>query len=571
MVKNKILVSANIGLGVSKTDDFTTTACKNNRKTTYAEVHDALTSIFNKYGQCPNIFAAQELGFLGFRPTPFFSRPVATDAKTLTNLNGLGRGVGIYSDNPNSLEFDTKNNQDEITAIIDEYKDKNNRISKIAIINVYRIQHKDYTRAISETVNSINEITRRLRNDHQIRKMIVIGDFNSEDNVYLQRGFREIKDPRNFHKHTAISRKTYIDRVFVNFDDVGFLDIFPSIERKRFTKNDEELGHKVYALWLGKKPGEIQLNACKTFTNKNLRKFIRENDPKFSTTLSDKIKNATSITEKRLITEQMAIEFTNKIQEYLKAVEKTVYKKSNHRDHVLVKQVDLAQDQMEQGKKPEKAFYSFVRGCQKGLEDSNDDTKPDGNSLSDKLNKKLKNLNKANLQKGFELIDEIYLNQNKCKLRWQNNIRDFGRAVSSTSNSGAMDAHGMSLKITKTFMKSNKFLARFKEIIDLLFETGYMPQTWKVDNIHFIYKRKGDRADPSNWRPITIAASLGKHVERIFSILISPMDDRNYQNHAYVKKRSCMTAIVAVQQHLLKIKNKIKNYNNKMWKFFIYL
>lgn len=205
-----------------------------------------------------------------------------------------------------------------------------------------------------------------------------------------------------------------------------------------------------------------------------------------------------------------------------------------------------------------------MAGIKNGLEDGFDASKPKPEELVGKLNKKLAGVNKANLEKGKKLLDEIYGEQNKCKIRWQENLRDYRRAVLSTSNSGAEDAHGMSLKTTKQFLSNNKFLRRFREITDTIFEVGFMPEVWKIDNIHFLYKRKGERTDASNWRPITIAVSLGKHVERLFSILVSPMDDRNYENHAYVKRRSCMTAICEVQRHLLKAKTIAKE--NKKYK-----
>lgn len=331
MSKSKIIVAANIGLAVSKKKDSRSNLYSNNRHETFREVHDALTEVYNKYSQNPNIFCVQELGYMTFKPAPFFGNAAASDFKTVINSNGEARGVGIYSRNPDTIEVDTENDTDEICAIIDTYKDRNNRISKFAVINVYRLQHKENNRTIQETVEAIDRVTKIIRNKYEVRKMIVLGDFNDEDPIYLQRGFTELKNPANFHKHTTTSRKTYIDRVFTNFEDVGYLDV----------------------------------------------------------------------------------------------------------------------------------------------------------------------------------------------------------------------------------------MRRFRIITDAIFKLGFMPKVWKLDNIHFLYKRKGDRSDAANWRPITIAVSLGKHVERLFSILISPMDDRNYENHAYVKKRPCMTAICEVQRHLLKAKtmaNKRKFY-----------
>lgn len=79
-------------------------------------------------------------------------------------------------------------------------------------------------------------------------------------------------------------------------------------------------------------------------------------------------------------------------------------------------------------------------------------------------------------------------------------------------------------------------------------QEGIFPKVWKEDTISFLDKRKGDRLDASNWRPITIAASLGKHLEKVISEYISVLDDKNIDNHAYTAGRSCLSAITAVQK-----------------------
>lgn len=133
-------------------------------------------------------------------------------------------------------------------------------------------------------------------------------------------------------------------------------------------------------------------------------------------------------------------------------------------------------------------------------------------------------------------------------------LKDFKKAVLSTSNSGAKDVLKLSLKETKLFLSSNVFLRQYRDICLRSLTVGYFPACWRRDQIHFIYKNKGERSDAANWRPITIAPSLGKHLERLFTIMISPMNDLNYSNHAYISRRSCLTAIVKAQQKLVQAK-----------------
>lgn len=51
--------------------------------------------------------------------------------------------------------------------------------------------------------------------------------------------------------------------------------------------------------------------------------------------------------------------------------------------------------------------------------------------------------------------------------------------------------------------------------INLVFDSGVVPDDWLLGIIKLIYKGKGDRSQPENYRPITLLSCLGK----LFSIL----------------------------------------------------
>ena len=53
------------------------------------------------------------------------------------------------------------------------------------------------------------------------------------------------------------------------------------------------------------------------------------------------------------------------------------------------------------------------------------------------------------------------------------------------------------------------------------------------------------REEAENYRPITIAPSLGKMLEKVALAILKQAPDLNEKNHAYVEKRSCLTAICA--------------------------
>ena len=82
------------------------------------------------------------------------------------------------------------------------------------------------------------------------------------------------------------------------------------------------------------------------------------------------------------------------------------------------------------------------------------------------------------------------------------------KLVLSTSSSGARDCMGISLKHVKTFFRFSKLgWDMYYEITKAVAFTGYIPKSWKIDEISFLYKKKGKKEDPKNWRPITIAPS----------------------------------------------------------------
>ena len=44
----------------------------------------------------------------------------------------------------------------------------------------------------------------------------------------------------------------------------------------------------------------------------------------------------------------------------------------------------------------------------------------------------------------------------------------------------------------------------------MIFESGILPEAWLIGNVFPIFKNKGDKLDPKNYRPITLLSCLGK-------------------------------------------------------------
>ena len=45
-------------------------------------------------------------------------------------------------------------------------------------------------------------------------------------------------------------------------------------------------------------------------------------------------------------------------------------------------------------------------------------------------------------------------------------------------------------------------------IFERSLETGQVPKQWKEANVTAIYKRKGQRCDPGNYRPVSLTSQI---------------------------------------------------------------
>ena len=72
-------------------------------------------------------------------------------------------------------------------------------------------------------------------------------------------------------------------------------------------------------------------------------------------------------------------------------------------------------------------------------------------------------------------------------------------------------SHGLD-NILNEFLKvtSGKLINIFVDLFNLILSTGLMPTSWSIGVIRPIYKNKGNRDDPNNYRGITILSCFGK-------------------------------------------------------------
>ena len=66
--------------------------------------------------------------------------------------------------------------------------------------------------------------------------------------------------------------------------------------------------------------------------------------------------------------------------------------------------------------------------------------------------------------------------------------------------------------ILNEFLKSSKskMLTAFTKLFNTVFNSGHVPDDWSQGIISPIYKNKGDKASPDNYRGITILSCFGK-------------------------------------------------------------
>ena len=75
----------------------------------------------------------------------------------------------------------------------------------------------------------------------------------------------------------------------------------------------------------------------------------------------------------------------------------------------------------------------------------------------------------------------------------------------------------------------------FVLLFNLIFETGHVPEVWAIGIVIPIYKNKGDRLQPKNYRPVTLLSCLGKIFTSILNMRLNAVIKENlllHQNQA---------------------------------------
>ena len=514
-------------------------------------VFELLNKIKDDFGGYPAVFSAQEAGKRKVALPPVYpDGPFATDEDSrIENENGdnIARGVATYVLDPTKTrEVENKNKSFEVVTTIHKVteiqrctnanRNRGTKDTEIGCISCYRNQ----TAVTAENLQAyIEEIINTLNGVHHVRKIIVYGDFNTE--TFYIKNLREITHDDMKHKMNATTRATAIDKVFTNIDNCRIAAVYTSCENK-VQNAENNIGHKAFVIQVGdiKKPVERDV-----FINKKYEHLCGQLDGVSPFQWQDLVIGGEQVMlEVSDIIKNMIVQTVNSCYITTKSKAKTNNKKAK----AIIKKCE--------GRKPSdypiKEMYAAAAEFKTGI-DKNETVEPPPEKLKEKLQQKLHDLNQGDREKIKTTIQEIWgerYGHEKVILTFPDKIQA-KKIVLSTSNSGALDFHGLSLKRTKTFLKHSKLgWDMYYHLTKAMAIVGYVPSDWRIDVITFLYKRKGLRSDPGNWRPITIAPSLGKSNEKLMLYQLRKIDDCNDENNAYFPGKSCITAMLEVSEHM---------------------
>ena len=100
---------------------------------------------------------------------------------------------------------------------------------------------------------------------------------------------------------------------------------------------------------------------------------------------------------------------------------------------------------------------------------------------------------------------------------------------------------------------SNELAYPISVLFNTSLETGELPDDWKSAEVIAIYKKKGKRSDPANYRPVSLTCILCKVLENIVrDLMVEHMDKQDLYStsqHGFRKKRSCITQLLEVMDN----------------------
>ena len=369
---------------------------------------------------------------------------------------------------------------------------------------------------------------------------------------------RELRDKDLYHKHNATTNITRIDRCFTNCPHVKIAHVFKTVENKADYADEngnfsDDLGHKPFLVRVGrdKKFEGGYSHSCKRFKSEVVN-YMPEN-PNAALTNDDIDKNAEYLVHFAQFLGNEAKTWRNE-------------KKAWKPEELAIDMLEKAGDNIWKRKECAAKFYTIADDFMGKVKATEGVGAPSLEKFKEFHEKKLAALGNPNLEKCDKIIREMYENRSKTQIHFPTK-KEFKRIILKSSNSGALDFYGISLKQQKIMFKHNKKL--FNIYYDTIAKTGYIPWMWKKDKISFLFKNKGTRENPKFYRTITIACGFGKMFDRVLMDRWTRALDFNFDNHAYIRGKSCTSAIADVHNYLKDIRMEASLLNLNLLTFIV--
>ena len=113
---------------------------------------------------------------------------------------------------------------------------------------------------------------------------------------------------------------------------------------------------------------------------------------------------------------------------------------------------------------------------------------------------------------------------------------------------------GVHPKLLKALAEDFRFVNAVTELFKGCVETGELPKVWKSASVVGLFK-KGSKADPLNYRPVSLTCILCKIFEQLVRQHIVNYLENNisgYQ-HGFVKGKSCLSNLLETFHHILEL------------------
>ena len=535
-----LLMHVNTGsAGDYITQNAQTVACTSVR----ANVINRCYSVHEKEGRPLDVISMVESGGYGFIPRPFFWKPVATnESQILVNHDGLcvKRKCCLYACEDSCVSVTTyvETSIEGTVTVHSFYSRFRNKTRKrnLGLIVIYRNINVNSTigPATREDVRTYIKMQMDvLRKSYNIRQYLIVGDFNFDSSLSLITiGLREITDDRISHQHNATTKKTMIDKIYTNCNDVTIKDVMDPVENT----SNPLYGHKSILIQIGKITGQ-RTQSRLVFSMRSWRvrckQWIHREIPCGDELVGDK--PALDDAAKRIILRLLRIQKECFVERSTRSDNKTILDRIEEIDHEAMKSPEAS-----------KTLKYFHQAFKADVERNT--SKPTAEKLVEKGQTKLNELSKSNILVVKKVIWELHGDATPITPEFPSKP-EFRKLIMSLKNSNAKDYHGLTTTQIKAWVRVS--VGGFNDIYALAYasaRTGYYPSWLRIDEIHFLYKRKGDRMDPQYYRPITLCPALAKIFDKITISQLQRLIDWCANNHAYIKFLSCQSALLDVSE-----------------------